>query len=96
MEVVCASSGNRGGGGPAESEGDLVKLADEACEELKMLIVVTLMASEDSEKDQSKAEDRARPVTRDERAFLDHIDEMEAMGAAIRAAAKSISPGTNA
>lgn len=30
----------------SESEGDLVKLADAACEELKMLILVTLMEAE--------------------------------------------------
>lgn len=30
----------------AESEGDLVKLADAACEELKTLILVTLMERE--------------------------------------------------
>lgn len=80
----------------SESDGDLVSLADEACEELKMLIVSVLMEAEGNGADQLENEERTIPVTRDEKAFFEHVEEMEAMGAAIRAAAKSISTETNA
>lgn len=69
-----------------ESDGDLVKIADEACEELKTLILVALMEYEEG----------AIPVTRDEKAFFEHAEEMDALGTAIRTAAKSISTETNA
>lgn len=69
-----------------ESDGDLVKLADEACEELKMLIVSVLMEAEGNEAEQLEYEERTIPVTRDEKAFFEHVEEMEAMGATIRSA----------